>query len=656
MSVPAGSLEMQIRRVASPLAMALQAAAVALVGFLALGSIAWYVYTHAENALIEEIRSGLERTARIAAHSLDAVTHDQFTQPEQKRSPEYQTAIRPLREIMAADPDVSFVYSAILRDGKVYFILDATPADSDSAVQIMQEYDPPAPDLLLALKEQRAVVSREPYTDEWGTFISAYEPIVTPDGRFVAILGVDLTTKDYEARLKPVRHSTFVALGLAAVIALAMGLAVWVLRRTDRNLAEAARQLKIVNALLNVSRALGSNTGIKNILPVIVNKTTEVMNAERTSLFLYDRERHTLKGRVLEGLDEDSALRISDERGIVGRVARTGQPANVPDPAQDPDFDAGFDKEFGFKTRNMLVVPVVDGKSRVIAVLQALNRRGDGAFDEDDQTLMSALASQAQVALERETLSQAAVEKLKLEDALKFAQTIQMGMLPTRFPDRDRYIELHALLIPAKLVGGDFYDFIDLGDGMLGMVIADVSGKGMPAALLMAKAMTLVRAFAMVGIAPSEILRQANEELARDNDAAMFVTVFIAILDKRTGQMVYANGGHNPPLLLRQGTVCELKDADSVPLGTMPAMIFVEARLQLEPDDLVFLFTDGVNEAMNTEWQEFGDTRMQSLVQAHAQRSPFEINHEVIQAVRQHANGAEQSDDITLMTMRWKGP
>lgn len=655
MSVTAVS-DIQIRRAASPLTPLLQAVAVALIGFLALGGIAWYVYSHAENSLIEEIRSGLERTARIAAHSIDAGVHGQFTRPEQKETPEYQQAIKPLREIMRADPEVSFAYSAILSEGKVYFILDATPAESDTAVQIMQQYDPPPPDLLLALKDQKAVVSREPYTDEWGTFISAYEPLFTADKRFIGVLGVDLTTKNYEARLRPIRHSTFVAMGLAGAIALAMGLAVWVQRKTDRNLHEAGRQLKIVNALLNVSRALGSNTGIKNILPVIVNKTTEVMNAERTSLFLYDRERHTLKGRVLEGLDEDSALRISDERGIVGRVARSGQPANVPDPAADPDFDAGFDKEFGFRTRNMLVVPVMDTKQKVIAVLQALNRRGDAPFDDDDRVLMNALAAQAQVALERETLNQSVLEKQKLEDTLKFAQTIQMGMLPTRFPDRDRYIELHALLIPAKLVGGDFYDFIDLGDGLLGLVIADVSGKGMPAALLMAKAMTLVRAFATVGIAPSEILRQSNEELARDNDAAMFVTVFIAIVDRRSGQMVYANGGHNAPLLVRKGVVQELNEADSVPLGTMPAMIFVEARIQLEPDDLLYLFTDGVNEAMSPEYQEFGDARMQDVVLAHAHRSPFEINHEMIQAVRQHANGAEQSDDITLLTVRWKGP
>jgi sigma-B regulation protein RsbU (phosphoserine phosphatase) len=654
------STDLSIGRTVSPHAALLQSIAVAVVAFIALAGMSYYVYHHSKASLIDEIRAGLERTARIAAQSVDSAQHRTFTQPEQKPSPEYQAAIRPLRQMMAADPEIAFAYSAVLIDGAVHFVLDATPAPQpgaeDESVQIMQVYTTPPPDLLIALKEQRTVVSKAPYTDKWGTFISAYEPFSDAAGAFVGVVGVDLTTKNYQARVRPIQRSTLVAILLSAGIALLLGLATWVQRRTDRSVHEQAQQLKIVNALLNVSRALGSNVGINNILPIIVSKTSEVMNVERTSLFLYDRQQHTLRSRVLEGMDEDEGLSFSDTRGVVGRVARTGVAANVLTPQLDPDFDTGFDRQSGFHTRNMLVVPILDSKNNVMAVLQALNRRASGGFAKDDVLLMNALVAQAQVALEREQLNRSVQDKRKLEESLKFAQTIQMSMLPTNFPAPGATsVDLHALLVPAKVVGGDFYDFIDLGNDRLGLVVADVSGKGVPAALTMAKAMTLVRAFALVGTPPAETLRQANEELARDNASAMFVTVFFAILDLRSGAMVYSNGGHNAPLRVSAGAVTEILGSESVPLGSMPKMEYYEAQMQLSPGDLLYLFTDGINEAMSPSLEEYGDARLRDLVLGIATQSVEQITARTLIAVREHANGAEQSDDITVLALRWRG-
>lgn len=652
--------DLRIGQPVSPHAALLQSVLVAVVAFVALAGMAYYVFFHARAALIEEIRAGLERTALIAVQSVNGDQHRSFTRPEQKSSPEYQAAIRPLRQILDADPEVAFAYSAILLEGKVYFVLDATPdpepGEENTAVQIMEHYETPPPDLLIALRERTTVVSKAPYSDKWGQFISAYQPFSDSSGQFVGVLGIDLTTKNYEERLGPIKRSTVIAIALSAGIALLMGLVTWVQRRTDRSVREQARQLKIVNALLNVSRALGSNVGINNILPVIVSKTTEVMNVERTSLFLYDRSQNMLRSRVLEGMEEDDGLSFSDQRGIVGRVARSGEAANVLAPQLDPDFDDAFDRQSGFHTRNMLVVPIVDSKNKVMAVLQALNRRSAGGFDEDDIVLMTALAAQAQVALEREQLNRSVQDKRQLEESLKFAQTIQMGMLPTNFPKPGQTaVDLHALLVPAKQIGGDFYDFIDLGDQMLALVVADVSGKGVPAALTMAKAMTLIRAFALVGTPPAETLRQANEELARDNDSAMFVTVFFAILNQHSGLMVYANGGHNPPLRVHQGEVAEILGAESVPLGSMPGMAYTDGQLQLAAGDVLYLFTDGVNEAMSPTLEEYGDARMVELVRGIADQPVSEITAATLSAVREHANGADQSDDITVMAVRWRG-
>lgn len=637
-----------------------QAALIGTAWFIALAGMAMLVYQFAHEALINEIRAGLARTAKIAARTIDGDAHPGFTRADQESSAAYQNAIRPLREIMLADKQIAFVYSAVVRNGKIYFVLDATlppvPGQLDESVAIMEQYDVPPPDLMLSLTRKEQIISNKPYTDKWGTFISAYQPFYSTTGQFVGVVGVDLTTEDYLKRLRPIKHATYVAGTLALLIALAAAGGVWYQRKTDRNVQALGRQLKIVNALLNVSHALGSNVGLKNLLPVIVNKTTEVMNAERTSLFLYDRERHTLKGRVLQGMHEGQELRFSDARGVVGRVARTGEIANVADPKTDPDFDAGFDRESGYITRNMLVVPVRDSKNRVMAVLQALNRNSAIGFDADDEVIISALAAQVQVALEREQMAQAALEKQKLDDTLKLAQTIQMGMLSRAFPDPvPTNVELYADLYPAKTVGGDFYDFFVLNDGRMGLVMADVSGKGIPAALLMAKAMTLIRAFAILDVPPGEALRMANDDLARENDAAMFVTVFLAVLDPLSGQLVYANGGHNHSILMRKGELSLLDGADGVPLGTMDGMTFEQTTLQLAAGDVLYMFTDGVNEAMTTTYEEFGDPRMHAVLKSLETQSVAEISHGIVAAVRAHAAEAEQSDDITVMTLRWRG-
>jgi phosphoserine phosphatase RsbU/P len=220
---------------------------------------------------------------------------------------------------------------------------------------------------------------------------------------------------------------------------------------------------------------------------------------------------------------------------------------------------------------------------------------------------------------------------------------------------RKNGVDLAAHLVPAKIVGGDFFDFFALENGQIALVIADVSGKGVPAALFMAKAMTLIRAFATVGKAPADVLASANEELVKDNAAAMFVTVFIAVLDLVTETLTYANGGHNAPLILRDAAIKELDEALAVPLGTMSGMVFSEAKLRLCKDDLLYLFTDGVNESMNVENEEFGDQRMQAMVRKHASGEAQSYIDQTLSSVKEHAGAEPQSDDITLLVMRYLG-
>ncbi len=642
------------KKLLSPRAMFWQCVLATVLAFAVLAGISGMVYGLSKEALITEIRDGLARTARIAAASVNGDLHHSFVRSEQENSVEYQAAIRPLRDISEADPQVAFAYSAILKDGKVYFILDATPppslGETDESVTIMEEYTPPPPALFAALKLQKPTETKEPYTDRWGTFISAYAPIFDSEKNFVGTVGVDLKIDNYQQRLHSIQRVSYLATLVSLLVSLVIGFALYWQKKTDRNIVELKRQFRIVNGLLNVSRAVGSNVGLENILPILIAKTSEVMNSESTQLYLLTPDKKHFTRWHQEG------VRLPADSGVIGRVFKSQTLVNIAHAAKDKDFaDEQFLRPVE-EIRNLIACPILSNKGEVFAILEAQNRLGNEAFDGDDETLLNALASQAQVALEREKLAQLAIEKRQLEQSLKFAQTIQLGMLP-KVPKEwlKNGIDLAAHLVPAKIVGGDFFDFFALENGQIALVIADVSGKGVPAALFMAKAMTLIRAFATVGKPPAEVLAAANEELVKDNAAAMFVTVFIGVFDLVSETLTYANAGHNAPLLLRDGVVQELDQALAVPLGTMSDMEFGATTFRLQRNDLLYLFTDGVNESMNAENEEFGDKRMQAMVSSHQSEQAQSFIDQTLNAVQNHAGAEPQSDDITLLVMRYLG-
>lgn len=255
-------------------------------------------------------------------------------------------------------------------------------------------------------------------------------------------------------------------------------------------------------------------------------------------------------------------------------------------------------------------------------------------------------------------VAEAAAERERINGELNIARDIQMNILPAGFPllpPRDRY-DLRALIEPAKEVGGDFYDFFPVDENRLCFVIADASGKGVPAALFMAVSMTLLKATARRGIPPEEILARVNDELSRDNRVNMFVTVFCGILDTATGEVIFANAGHNYPLLMgTSGEAHFLKTVNGPALGVMENAPYRRETLQLEPGDSFFLYTDGVTEAMNTAEELFGDDRLQRELETLAGADLDCVTTGIMERVKEFAAGAPQSDDITIMAVHYRG-
>ena len=249
--------------------------------------------------------------------------------------------------------------------------------------------------------------------------------------------------------------------------------------------------------------------------------------------------------------------------------------------------------------------------------------------------------------------------KERIESELNVARDIQIGILPKIFPQpgANAGFELHADLKSAKEVGGDLYDFFYITPAKFCFAIGDVSGKGVPAALFMAICKTLVKAASEHGADPAEMMRRVNDELSRDNPNLMFVTLLIAILDVESGAIQYVNAGHNPPILLNiDGTARYLRGISGPACGVMEDLTYDTLEMRLEPGESLVLYTDGVTEAMDPANEQFGEEPLLSSVAAESGARPREIIDNVTTAVRAHADDAPQSDDITMLVVKYAGP
>ena len=274
-------------------------------------------------------------------------------------------------------------------------------------------------------------------------------------------------------------------------------------------------------------------------------------------------------------------------------------------------------------------------------------------------SLARAFASMIQSLIDYiERLKATTAAKEKMESELRVAHDIQMNILPQKFPPfpaRNDF-DIFAFIKPAKEVGGDLYDFFAIDQEHILFVIADVSGKGIPAALFMAVTKTLIKSKAVPGIAPDSILTQVNQELYQGNDANMFVTVFCGILNTATGDIVYANGGHNPPLVIRNnGGTTFLKGASNLLVGILPDIQYSKETLTLEPGDSLFLYTDGVTEAMNQSGELFSDARLKEEIEKVSRNPIRELVSHIDEQVRRFSHDAPQSDDIAMLIVQYKG-
>lgn len=424
--------------------------------------------------------------------------------------------------------------------------------------------------------------------------------------------------------------------------------------------------------LHELGRAFAARTDLDELCSVVTRDCASVLRAEGASILLLDPATNELFFPYVANADPEAAarlrrLRFPADQGVAGHALTHGKAVRVDDTTADERFYGRIDRHSGLMTRSLLAAPLA-AEHGTIGVLQVVNRIGGGTFSDDDLEFLEALAGSVAVAVEnarllaetraqlaalqRATEEHAALEALRRE--LDIAREIQQSILPRRFPARGQ-IELFATMLPARDVGGDFYDFFPLDDRRFGLVIGDVSGKGMPAALFMAVCRTLVKATALSGLGPAACLQRVNTVLLTDNPSDMFVTLFYAIIDLRSGEVTYSNGGHNPPFVIRSGAAIETLALGGTLLGVLDSPQFPEHRLRLCAGDTLLLYTDGVTEAANSADLLYGDARVAGFLACAGCNSAEQLVRALIADVARHSEGIAQSDDITLLAMRYLG-
>jgi len=413
-----------------------------------------------------------------------------------------------------------------------------------------------------------------------------------------------------------------------------------------------------LSSLIEVSIIISSTLDLDRLISLVMEKAQSVMSAEASSVMLINEQTGMLEWEVALGEKsaevKNSKIQLRLGEGIAGWVAQTGEPLIVPDVSKDPRFFKKSDDTTGFKTRSILAVPL-KVQDRIIGVAEVINSLNGKAFTNDDLDLFSTFSRQVALAIENARMHRQMIEKEKLEQQLASARVIQESFMPQTFPtDAANRFQVAARSLPATHIGGDFYDFFEFDKDSLGLVIGDVSGKGVPAALYMARLVSDFRFYTQLNRDPVTTLRRMNEILVERGRRGMFVTLQYTFVDLASGCVALASGGHLPPLWLREnGNHCAtLELPGGAPLGIMNGMAFEQQKVYLQSGDSLVFFTDGVVEAKNRNGEQYSLKRLADFLRR-AWRTPRELVDAVIENVAEHSLGAPQHDDITVMAMKW---
>ena len=421
--------------------------------------------------------------------------------------------------------------------------------------------------------------------------------------------------------------------------------------KTDSQKTEALVE-EIAN-LLEISHAIESGENLQVLLEFIMKRSMKIMRAEAASLLLLDENQKELEFRVALGPKgrEVKPHRLPLGQGIGGWVAKNRKPLLIPDVKQDDRFDPTFDQRSGYVTRSIVCVPLIRN-TRTLGVMQALNRTDGKPFTEEDVTTFSIISTLAALAIENSKLVYSAIEKEKIDKDLAVASEIQRLIIPKHLP-KVANLEMSGIYIPSKGIGGDFYSVFPLNENETVFCIADATGKGISGALLVSTMHATLKAYLDFTNDLVLILTKLNHLIDELSTSDKYITLFIALYDKRTSDLIYINAGHNPPILFTKKDKYERLKKGGVCIGIIPFEYQTE-KVRLNKGDLLLMYTDGVTDAMNDKKERFGESNLIDVLSEKRGQNCEAIQDEISLRVLDHCGDQPLNDDFTLFIIKRK--
>lgn len=415
----------------------------------------------------------------------------------------------------------------------------------------------------------------------------------------------------------------------------------------NRRLRAAVEELSALN---EIATAITSTQTLEQIVDLIVRKCVKHIRVEQGAVMLLDEKDqnkpfHTMI-RKQDSLSNILPYRLDAQ--LTGWMLKNRNPLIVNDLTTDSRFKFMVNENFPIKS--LLSVPMMV-KGKMIGLLTVFNKKAESGFTQGDQRLLGIIAAQSAHVIENARLYQEEQALLRLQEEMRLAYEIQVDLLPESQPVLPGY-QIAGKSIPAKDVGGDYFDFIPSEDSRLAFCLGDISGKGIPAALLMANLQATLRGQTLLGKSCKDCVSFANEILYHNTASNKFATLFYGIIDSSKNELSYCNGGHNNPFFLSRDNKSTSLDKGGLIVGIMPSVPYEEDAIPFNPGDLLVIYSDGVTEAMNKTEEEFGEERLTDLISKNRNETPENLIDIIIKSLKNFSGGQEQSDDITLVIVK----
>ena len=436
---------------------------------------------------------------------------------------------------------------------------------------------------------------------------------------------------------------------------------------TASDMAEKEAELRLLH---QITSRLKSTFDLEELFEILMDNVLGTMHAEAGAVFLVEEGK--LRARAIRGAypaprpvtqaamrktrflhDAISQMRIDFGEGLVGRAAASGEAIFIPDATDHPEIEQTLPDLITIRTTMAIPLKIGD---QVYGVIHIVNKQDQQAFTDRDMEFMDMVVEQAALAIYNAQLHSEIVEKQRTEQELRVAREVQLRLIPSRLPEIKDF-DVSAVYRAAQEVGGDYYDFYEIDGRHIGIVIADVAGKGVPGALVMIMTRTILKMISASTLSTAATMASINDAIGPEMQRGMFVTALYVILDTADKTILVSSAGHNPMALYRAETgECELVKPRGIALGFARSPRFddltEERRIPLQVGDRIFLYTDGVTEARNRTMDEFGEDRLYDLIQRHNGAPSQELLDTIMHEIDTHRGGEAQYDDISMVTLR----